>query len=1078
MFYLSDEHHDDKEKDLQNFLDQFDKISQGFEKSSGSKETTESASEESTNKPEKEGAYYSSLLKNSGRLDRLYESKSTRRTSENERTATPSASDAASPDAAMSLKPKNTKNNRKKKYRFNRKRMLLTALSVVGALCLIGVIWASAVIATTPDIDADNLYSMLSENSVLYDASGTEIESLVSGGSGLRTNLDYTEMPKNLVNAFVSIEDKTFWQHKGFNFVRIFGAIYDGISSGRSISGTSTITQQLARNLYLADSKSTRTLKRKLQEAYYAVQLERQLSKEQIVEAYMNTIYLGSGANGVEAAAQTYFSKDVKDLSIAECALLASIPKNPTSYSPTKRLDNIDIENPDSLDFVYRGDSFSIWYQDGFRDRQLLVLKSMKEQNYITAKEYEAAVNENIRADIKPTISASSEISSYFADYVISQVRKDLMSELKLNKEDAQNMLYNGGLRIHTTMDLKIQKIAEKEFKNSSNFPSVTGLKKDSQGNALNSSGKVMLFKYSNMFNDDGSFILTSDEYKMNSDGSMTVYKGKRLNIYKTDVQGAVDYSVEVKPMYNIEDKIFYSIPGAYLLIPTEYKSEDNDGNLVLSKDFFDDKAKEIPLTGKGLVFAKGYYQLQRRVIQPQSAMVIMDYKTGGVKAMVGGRDSSGKLLFNRATSPQQPGSSIKPLAVYGPALQRSADIANGGSGSNAGGRIWTAASVIDDAPYVVNGKLWPKNWYSGYKGLVTLRQAVQNSINVCSVKVMTNIGVSTSVSFLKKNGVTSVVESGQPNDMNAAALALGGMTEGISPLEMAAGYCTFPNQGIYTAPICYTTVTNKKGETLLETSPSQHRVFDSAVAFIMTDILHTTVTEGIAKSAAIGTQPVAGKTGTTTDNYDAWFCGFTPYYAASLWIGNDINLELSDNSVAAARLWSKIMKQVHSGLKTGSFPKSADVVSATIDTKSGMRPSKLSALDPRGTVRSEYFAPGTVPVETDDVHVSVKVCADSGYLATPYCPNVVTKVMVKRHSGSTISYGNYTVGDIAYEAPRYYCNLHNLDTATYPINPKATLNTDFVWNGGGTTPGGTTSGGATTPPEDPATPVKPDWLN
>jgi len=1078
VLQLSDEIHRDKSKELQDFLDQFDRISQGFEKSN------HTAGEEPL-PPQKEDPFFFDAPRQSGRLERLYESKNKRESSHEPRDFSEKSLEenriVMNVDSTGKSERKKGKGKRKK-YRLNRKRFLFTLLCGGGILFAGIAIWASVIIATTPDIDADNLYSMLSENSVLYDDSGKEIESLFASGVGLRTNLDYTEVPKDLVDAFVAVEDKTFWDHNGFNVVRIFGAIWGGLTSGDSIRGTSTITQQLARNLYLGDSKSIRSMERKVKEAYYAVQLEHQLSKEQIVEAYMNTIYLGSGANGIQAAAQTYFSKDAKDLTLAECAVLASIPKSPTRYSPIRRMDNADIEDPDSLDFVYRGDVYSIWYQDDFQERQQMILKFMKEQNYITQEEYDTAIAEDIRDAIKPNISAASDISSYFADYVVESVTQDLMAEYDIDEEDARYMLYNGGLRIQTTMDLDIQKIAESEFKKNDNFPKVVGLRKDDAGNALNAAGNILLYNKANMIDESDCFVLSPKEYKMNKDGSMTLFKGKRLHFYETEVQGETDYSVEMKAMYQIEDGIFYKTPGAYLLIPSQYKSKDDEGNLVLSGEFFKDKKKEIPLTDGGLVFDSFHYQLQERIIQPQSAMVIMDYKTGGIKAMVGGRSINGKLLFNRATGTRQPGSSIKPLAVYGPALQTSADAAKN-SGGDADTKIWTAASIIDDAPYVVNGKLWPKNWYSGYKGLCTLRQCVEQSINVASVKVFASVGTKTSVSYLEKLGITSVVTSGETNDMNAAALALGGMTDGISPLQMAAGYGTFGNQGIYTEPIAYTEVTSKEGEVLLEKKPKQARVFDKAVAFIMTDILRTTVTDGIAGSAAIGSQPVAGKTGTTTDNYDAWFVGMTPYYSASLWIGNDINLELSTGSVAAARLWSKVMKQVHQGYPSASFPKSSEVLTASIDTKSGKRPSDLSALDPRGsTVRTEYFAPGTVPTEIDDVHVSLKICPDSGYLATPDCPNAVSKVFVRRPSGTSGTYGSYSAGDMKYEAPKYYCNEHNPDPKIYPIAPGTTLKeyvpaeTPADERDETSTPAG--SGESTTPSDTNTNSTKPDWLN
>lgn len=971
----------------------------------------------------------------------------------NKQVGTPSDLPAVSPRRAERLERLRSKNNDKnenaeismpkkkkktRKYRINVKRLLITLICLGILICGAVGVWALTVISETPAIDADNIYSMLAENSVIYDDEGNEVENLFASGGGLRTNLNFIEMPEDLVNAFIAIEDKTFGEHQGFNIVRIFGAVLDGILSGDSIRGTSTITQQLARNLYLVDTKDIRSLRRKVQEAYYAVQLERQLSKEQIIEAYLNTIYLGSGANGIQAAARTYFSKDADQLTLAECAVLASIPKHPNKNSPIKRLNNEDISDPDSLDFIYRGETYSIWYQDEFLERQKLVLAFMKDQGKIDEEQYREAISQDIRASINPDINVSQEISSYFADYLINEVAQGLMLEYNIEEADAKSMIYNGGLRIYSTLNVSMQKTVEAEFKKNGNFPAVTGLNKDKAGNARDASGKILLYKYDNMFDEEGNFTLKPDEYQINEDGSMTVFKGNRLNIYKTEVRGKVDYSIELKSMYSIEDGVFYTISTGYILIPTQYKSRDNDGNLIISRDFFDEDSP-LKITDQGIVIPKGYYQLKDKVIQPQAAMVIMDYKTGAIKAMAGGRSLSGKLLFNRATGTRQPGSAIKPMAVYGPALQRSVDMVENGA-VDEGVNLWTAASIIDDAPLVLNGKLWPKNWYSGYRGLYTLRQSVEQSVNVNAVKVFMDLGPATSLSFLKKLGVTSVVESGAVNDMNAAALALGGMTNGISPLQMTAGYGTFANQGLYIKPSAFTTVTNKRGETLLENAVKKETVMDRGVAFIVTDILRTTVSNGIAKAAAIGSHTVAGKTGTTTDNYDAWFVGMTPHYSAALWIGNDINLELSQGSVAAARLWSKIMKQVHAGLPQGSFPNAENVTSAEIDTKSGKLPSELSSLDPRETIRSEYFVLGTVPTETDDIHVAVTICKDSGHLATPYCYNTENKVMVRRKEGSVISYGDFKVGDIEYEAPHYYCNLHNPDPHSYPINPNLSI--------------------------------------
>jgi len=947
--------------------------------------------------------------------------------------------------------PMNKKtNNKKKKYTLNKKQLLKVLIVLFLAFGLILGGFVVSIIATTEPIEPGNIYSRLAENSILYDDEGNVIDSILTSNKEMRTNVSYSDLPQNLVDAFVAIEDKTFWEHNGFNVVRILGAIKESIFEGQRISGTSTITQQLARNVYLAESKSKRDMARKIKEAYYAILLEKHLSKEQIIEAYLNTIYLGHGANGVQAASQAYFSKDVKDLTLLESAALASLPQAPDAFALLKRYESSQVAEDDP-NIVRRGEVYTLVYNDAFTNRKNLVLSFMLDQKKITQEEYDAAMSEDLRDYINPGDDSTENLSSYFADFAIDAVVKDLMKERNIDEFEARQIIKNNGLRIYTTMNSRIQKIVEQEFVKNNNFPKVSNLKKDSAGNILDSSGNTLLYNYNNYFDGEGTFLLNPDEYESNAEGGITLLKGKRLHFYKTEVQGQIDYSVEFKDMYIMQDNVFYLIKGGVINIPQEYKSKDNDGNLLVSEQFLTDYPEFFQFSPEGISISKENYMLKQRVVQPQSAMVIFDYKDGSIKAMVGGRNIDGRLLFNRATSPRQPGSAIKPMGVYGPALQNGVDKANGGitntaSEGNSYGALWTAASVIDDAPMTVQGKLWPKNWYNGYRGLHTMRQSIEQSVNVNAVKVFSEIGLQTSINFLKKLNISTIVENGNVNDMNAAALALGGMTRGISPLEMVAGYGAFANQGYYTEPIAYTKVTNKKGEIILENTSAKKKVMDEGVAFIMTDMLRTTVSNGIAKAAAIGSHPVAGKTGTTSDNYDAWFVGYTPHLAASVWIGNDINVELSQGSVAAATIWSKIMRQVHSGLPSGSFPPANNVISVAIDTKSGRLPSELSALDPRGTVINEYFVKGTEPTSYDNVHVAVNVCSESNYLATPYCFNTVNSVFVKR------PYAVSGVGDINYEMPSYYCNLHNPDVSTYPIHPDATP--PDVWDGFPSFPG------------------------
>ena len=916
------------------------------------------------------------------------------------------------------------KKNKKKKNKFKILKIFLIIILVIGiaGTATVGIMTYN-IIQNTDPIDPNNIYSLLSENSFIYDHEGNLIEKIQY--DGLRTNVKYQDIPMDLLNAFIAIEDKTFKEHKGFNIVRIFGAIWEGITSGDNIRGTSTITQQLARNLYLADSKSERSMERKIKEAYYAILLEKSLTKEQILEAYLNTIYLGFGTNGVQAASQEYFSKNIEDLNIAECALIAGITKNPSQYAPLKRLKNEDIDSSDP-NIINIGETYTLLYDDRFRDRQLLVLKFMLEYGFISQEEYDEAINTDMRTLINPSFSESGAISSYFNDKIKTDVLEALMEEYKITEKEAYDMLFNAGLKIYSTIDMDLQRIVEKEFTESDNFPNINA-KKDRYGNILNNeNNRIMLYKYENLFSDDDAFILRSSDYHMDSSGNLVILKNKRLifDNYKENDQ-IVDIKISFENFYKNNDG-FTMTRGGRLLIPNTSKTLDSDGNVVISKQFLKDNPDFFTQEGENYLIHTENYTLNDEIIQPQSAMVIMDPYTGEIKALVGGRNITGQKLFSRATNPTQPGSSIKPISVYTPALD------NG----------WTAASVIDDAPIINDkGEFWPKNWYPGFKGLVTLRYAVEQSINVAAVKVSEALGIDTSVSYLKKLGITSIVETGPTNDLNSAALALGGMTKGISPLEMTAAYGTIANKGVYNEPISFTRVEDKNGNVIIENIPERHTVINEDVAFIMTDILVSGVRSGTGYRARLFDGnvniPVAGKTGTTSNNFDAWFMGFTPYYVSGLWIGNDLDIQLSQGSAASAELWSKIMKQVHENLPSKDFERPSNIIRMAVDNKSGKLPTEISHLDPRGNnIISEYFISGTQPTEYDDIHVLANIDIFTNRLATPSCPAqfIEERVFTKRPYPLIQDPALYPE-DYAYEIPRYYCPIHNPSYQLYPTD-------------------------------------------
>lgn len=831
---------------------------------------------------------------------------------------------------------KQNKKNKRKKSKI--RRIIKFGLLGCLALCIAGGAYTGVVVARTAqtinDINYESIYEVLSQRSTIYDDKGKKIESVFTEG-GNRDNVLYDDLPKNLKDGIVAIEDKTFWDHNGFNFVRIMGAIKNSLVGGGQISGTSTITQQLARNIYLAKSKSERSFNRKIAEAYITMEIEKNLTKEQILEAYLNTIYLGFDTYGVEAAAHAYFNKDVKDLSLLECTSLCALPKSPDAYALVKSY-NTGTVSVNESDVLARTDSMVYVYNGDFpksQGRREFTIKNMVDQGYITQAEADTALGQDLKSSMKVVVDENSDISAYFNDFAIQQVTEDIMEEFDCDQEEAKKRIYTGGLQIYTTMSKDMQKTIEKAFKQDYGYPDVTNLKKDQAGNILAKNDNILLYNHDGYFDEKGAFSLEQDEYNINSDGSLTIYADKRLSFPNVQLSESKDINIDFKKMYTYDDEGHLCIiENGTLSVPPGYKRKDAQGNCIVSAQFMQENANFFKRVGTKLKVSKKNYSIKQKIMQPQSAMVIVDAKSGGVKAMVGGRNINGKNNFNRAMEPRQPGSSIKPLSVYSTGLQAGFNAANNGeaqqltikSGDDWGNYI-TAGSVINDAPISnQNGQTWPKNWYNSYRGKMTLRYAVEQSVNVCAVKVFQQLDIRYPISQLRKMGISTVVESGTYNDMNAAALALGGMTNGISPLEMASAYTIFPNEGKYTEPSAYTKILDSQGAVYINKSEKveTRQVLDQGVAFIMTDILHSVVTNGLGKKAAIKSQPVGGKTGTTTNNFDAWFVGFTPQYAASLWIGNDVNVELTVGSEAATELWSRIMGEICKGTTYEDFPK------------------------------------------------------------------------------------------------------------------------------------------------------------
>lgn len=398
-----------------------------------------------------------------------------------------------------------------------------------------------------------------------------------------------------------------------------------------------------------------------------------------------------------------------------------------------------------------------------------------------------------------------------------------------------------------------------------------------------------------------------------------------------------------------------------------------------------------------------------------QSAIVIIDHKTGYVVGCMGGLgddvDSNGQ---NRATqSPRQPGSSIKPLAAVAPALE---------SG------IITAATVYDESRTSFGN--YSPNPHSGYD-LVTVRKAIEFSANTVNVKIMDEVGPANSIAFMRKMGISTLItakENAEHNDENLS-LVLGGATEGITPLEMAGAYATIANNGVYITPTFYTKVEDSSGSVVLEPKQEKNRVMSEANSYILKSILTGPVTgsNGTATSAKISGQATAGKTGTTNDNYDRWFCGFTNYYTAAAWYGFDIPENLyyagANYPNRAASLWTSVMKKIHSGLESNtSFEKPSNIVTAKICKTSG----KVATDDCTDTY-TEYFVKGTVP-DYCDGHTKLTICKDTGKIATEFCPNTEEKTYTKKPEKENTTLWKTNDGD-KYNIPTETCTTHTKKT-------------------------------------------------
>lgn len=839
--------------------------------------------------------------------------------------------------------------------------MCLIAFTVVGGCAGYGVY--KGIVDSAPDIhDIDA--TPTGYLSTVLDNQGNETATLVASGSN-RVYVTIDEIPLDLQHAFVAIEDARFYEHNGIDITGIVRAGITGITSGRFSQGASTITQQLLKNNVFTDWTSESSfadkMERKIQEQYLAIQLEKVEDKDWILENYLNTINLGQNTLGVQAASQRYFNKDVSELTLSECAVIAGITQNPSRYNP--------VSNPDAN-----------------AERRTKVLNNMLDQGYIDQAAYDTAMADNVydRIQIVDSETASDNINSYFVDALTEQVIDDLMEVKGYTETQAYKALYEGGLTIYSTQDPSIQQICDEEVNNADNYGSET--------------------KYS------CSYRLTIQKadgtYQNYSEQTMLSYYQSKNSKYNIDFDSkeAVDAAIE------------------------QYKA-----------DIMEDGDTIVP-NGESITYT----------MQPQASMTVIDQSTGEVKAIVGGRgDKTANKTLNRATdTKRQPGSTFKILSAYAPAL----DI---------GGM--TLASVQDDAPYTYsNAAHTPVNNYDkSYRGFTTIREGITYSINIVAVKTLTDIGVDIGYEYLQNFGFSTLCDSDRTQ-----ALALGGITNGVTNLELTAAYATIANGGTYTKPRFYTKILDHDGNVLIDNTPQTHTVLKETTAWLLTNAMEDVLTNGTGRPAHFNGMPQAGKSGTTSSDRDALFAGYTPYYTCVVWGGYDDNAELSYTTYPKT-LWKSVMGRIHENLDYKDFDKPDDITTATVCKKSGkLAVAGLCDSDPRGSmVESEYFASGTVPKDYCDHHVRVTIDLSTGGIATDTCPEEL------RSSNVYITGGSAGTQDAPYLLTDDLANSLNAAGSEDPNAPTTGGAGDASPDAGAAAPTGDVPAAETpaeTPPETP----------
>ena len=745
----------------------------------------------------------------------------------------------------------------------------VVAVTIVGATTAVGVVWHFA--QDLPSLDLLQNYQPSLVTTVYSDDRQPVGQFFIER----RILTPLPEIPKTLTQAVIATEDARFFEHPGLDYIGMLRAAWTNIRhGGKKVEGASTITQQLARSLFLS---SERSYERKIRELILAYKMEAVSGKELILETYLNQIYFGQGAYGVGSAAHSYFGKDIRALTLAESAFLGGLPKSPSRFSP-----------------------FTAY--ELAKKRQEHVLARMEEVGFITAAERDAAAREKLNFH-RP---GSEHLAPYFVEYV----RQLLVAKY------GESMVYKGGLQIYTTLNLEMQKAAESAFLNG-----VRELDKREGWRGPRRTVDLATFQPVGLSQADQPL------------KSGYLGEGVVLRVAKDH------YVVQVGPF--TAKLAFDDMAWAKRILkgpdPTvDFIVNPNLKSLLKPGDVIEIGVKKLTSDGVQLTLE------QTPIVE--GGLIAIDPKGGAIRAMVGGYDFS-RSEYNRAVQAhRQPGSAFKPL-IYATAMSQGL----------------SPATQILDAPVVYEqeeeDKIWkPENYGRKFHGMVSLRDALAQSHNLATVRLLDKVGVKNVIEFSRTVGVTSPLP---------ADLSLGLGTSSVGLMELTSVYGVFLNQGNRVEPFAVQSVKDNTGKVLEVTESEPHEVIAKETAYLIVNMMEDVVQRGTGQAAKVLGRPIAGKTGTTNDYINAWFIGGTPNLVAGIYVGFDDRRSLGESETGARSalpIWTAFMKEALKQLPVVPFEIPDGVTFVKVDAATGLLESEQEGEAEKGTV--ELFAKGSEPTQ------------------------------------------------------------------------------------------------------------------